>query len=188
MPDVTVTIVPEPRPIRCGVNASMTRIVPQDVDVDRLRSDGEVRRVAQVLRYEHADHRDDGVQVRVIAQHEVAGPGDAPGVGHVDLDGAEPLRGDPGEQVRAAAPGDDGAGYLRAWRDLVTPERAGIPAGGSRRVPGLRREEVAMLAGISADYYLRLERGRDKNRPRRSCCRLPGCCAWTRSRPSTFSA
>lgn len=53
--------------------------------------------------------------------------------------------------------------YLRARRELVTPEQAGIPAGGNRRVPGLRREEVAMLAGISADYYLRLERGRDKN-------------------------
>ena len=53
--------------------------------------------------------------------------------------------------------------YLRARRGLVTPEQAGIPAGGSRRVPGLRREEVALLAGISADYYLRLERGRDKN-------------------------
>jgi transcriptional regulator with XRE-family HTH domain len=54
-------------------------------------------------------------------------------------------------------------GYLRARRALVTPEQAGIPAGANRRVPGLRREEVAMLAGISADYYLRLERGRDKN-------------------------
>ena len=53
--------------------------------------------------------------------------------------------------------------YLRARRALVTPEQAGIPAGAKRRVPGLRREEVAMLAGISADYYLRLERGRDKN-------------------------
>lgn len=53
--------------------------------------------------------------------------------------------------------------YLRARRDLVTPEQAGIPAGPNRRVAGLRREEVAMLAGISADYYLRLERGRDKN-------------------------
>jgi transcriptional regulator with XRE-family HTH domain len=53
--------------------------------------------------------------------------------------------------------------YLRARRALVTPEQAGLPAGGNRRVPGLRREELAMLAGISADYYLRLERGRDKN-------------------------
>jgi transcriptional regulator with XRE-family HTH domain len=53
--------------------------------------------------------------------------------------------------------------FLRARRELVTPEQAGIPELGVRRVPGLRREEVAMLAGISADYYLRLERGRDRH-------------------------
>ncbi len=53
--------------------------------------------------------------------------------------------------------------FLRARRELVTPGEAGIPDGGVRRVPGLRREEVAMLAGISADYYLRLERGRDRH-------------------------
>src|SRR6202161_4973991 len=53
--------------------------------------------------------------------------------------------------------------YLRARRALVTADQAGLPPGANRRVPGLRREEVAMLAGISADYYLRLERGRDKN-------------------------
>lgn len=53
--------------------------------------------------------------------------------------------------------------YLRARRDLVTPQQVGIPAQPNRRVPGLRREEVAMLAGISGDYYLRLERGRDDN-------------------------
>ncbi|MFF5248970.1 helix-turn-helix domain-containing protein [Streptosporangium sp. NPDC000095] len=53
--------------------------------------------------------------------------------------------------------------YVRARRELVTPEQAGIPSQGVRRVPGLRREEVAMLAGISADYYLRLEQGRDRN-------------------------
>ncbi|MFJ3379336.1 helix-turn-helix transcriptional regulator [Curtobacterium sp. NPDC090217] len=53
--------------------------------------------------------------------------------------------------------------YLRARRELVTPEVAGISVIGVRRVPGLRREEVAMLAGISADYYLRLEKGRDRN-------------------------
>ncbi|ROS75605.1 helix-turn-helix domain-containing protein [Cellulomonas sp. PhB143] len=53
--------------------------------------------------------------------------------------------------------------YLRARRELVTPADAGIPVLGVRRVPGLRREEVAMLAGISADYYLRLEQGRDRN-------------------------
>ncbi|MFJ5985278.1 helix-turn-helix domain-containing protein [Lentzea sp. NPDC092896] len=53
--------------------------------------------------------------------------------------------------------------FLRARRELVTPEQAGIPVHGVRRVAGLRREEVAMLAGISADYYLRLERGRDRH-------------------------
>ncbi|MGU3411268.1 helix-turn-helix transcriptional regulator [Microbacterium sp. M1A1_1b] len=53
--------------------------------------------------------------------------------------------------------------YLRARRDLVTPAMAGLPENANRRVPGLRREEVALLAGISGDYYLRLERGRDNN-------------------------
>ncbi len=53
--------------------------------------------------------------------------------------------------------------YLRARRGLVTPGQAGIPTAANRRVTGLRREELAMLAGISADYYLRLERGRDRN-------------------------
>ncbi|MBF8188682.1 helix-turn-helix domain-containing protein [Nonomuraea sp. K274] len=53
--------------------------------------------------------------------------------------------------------------YVRARRELVTPDQVGIPVLGVRRVPGLRREEVAMLAGISADYYLRLEQGRDRN-------------------------
>lgn len=53
--------------------------------------------------------------------------------------------------------------YLRARRELVQPGTVGLPAGGVRRVAGLRREEVAMLAGISSDYYLRLEQGRDRN-------------------------
>lgn len=45
----------------------------------------------------------------------------------------------------------------------MSPEQKGMRTTGVRRVPGLRREEVALLAGISADYYLRLERGRDRN-------------------------
>ncbi|MEV5810005.1 helix-turn-helix domain-containing protein [Streptomyces parvulus] len=53
--------------------------------------------------------------------------------------------------------------YLRARRALVSPEEAGLADLGGRRVPGLRREEVATLAGVSVDYYLRLERGRDRN-------------------------
>jgi transcriptional regulator with XRE-family HTH domain len=53
--------------------------------------------------------------------------------------------------------------YLRARRALVRPEDVGLPAAGRRRVPGLRREELATLAGISSDYYLRLEQGRDQH-------------------------
>jgi transcriptional regulator with XRE-family HTH domain len=53
--------------------------------------------------------------------------------------------------------------YLRARRELVDPADAGLRVTGVRRTPGLRREEVATLAGISADYYLRLEQGRDRN-------------------------
>jgi len=53
--------------------------------------------------------------------------------------------------------------YLRARRELVGPADAGLRVTGVRRTPGLRREEVATLAGISADYYLRLEQGRDRN-------------------------
>jgi transcriptional regulator with XRE-family HTH domain len=60
--------------------------------------------------------------------------------------------------ARANALGD----YLRARRDQVRPEDVGLVPGGQRRAPGLRREELAMLAGISAEYYLRLERGRAK--------------------------
>ena len=53
--------------------------------------------------------------------------------------------------------------YLRARRELVDPASVGLRVAGVRRTPGLRREEVATLAGISADYYLRLEQGRDRN-------------------------
>lgn len=50
--------------------------------------------------------------------------------------------------------------FLSSRRAKITPEQAGLPAyGGRRRVPGLRREEVALLAGVSVDYYTRLERG-----------------------------
>ncbi|MCG5446089.1 helix-turn-helix transcriptional regulator [Micromonospora sp. NIE79] len=49
--------------------------------------------------------------------------------------------------------------FLTSRRAKVTPEQAGIPAYGSRRVAGLRRGEVAALAGVSVEYYTRLERG-----------------------------
>jgi len=54
--------------------------------------------------------------------------------------------------------------FLRSRRAKIAPQEAGLaPLPGARRVPGLRREEVAQLAGVSVDYYVRLERGRHLN-------------------------
>ncbi|MHA0289884.1 helix-turn-helix domain-containing protein [Mycobacterium sp. C3-094] len=52
--------------------------------------------------------------------------------------------------------------FLRARRDAVTPQDVGLIPGDGRRVRGLRREELALLAGLSTDYYRRLEQGREK--------------------------
>ncbi|RDG36780.1 helix-turn-helix transcriptional regulator [Streptomyces corynorhini] len=49
--------------------------------------------------------------------------------------------------------------FLKSRRDRITPEQAGLPSYGNRRVTGLRRSEVAVLAGVSVEYYTRLERG-----------------------------
>jgi transcriptional regulator with XRE-family HTH domain len=54
------------------------------------------------------------------------------------------------------------AEFLRARRERIRPEDVGIAQDDRRRVPGLRREELAMLAGLSVDYYMRLEQGRDR--------------------------
>lgn len=53
--------------------------------------------------------------------------------------------------------------FLRSRRDRIRPAEVGLPQGARRRVPGLRREEVAQLAGLSVDYYTELERGSTKN-------------------------
>ena len=50
--------------------------------------------------------------------------------------------------------------FLRAMRERVTPEDVGLPGSGVRRTPGLRRQEVAELASVSIDWYIRLEQGR----------------------------
>lgn len=50
--------------------------------------------------------------------------------------------------------------FLKSRRDRIRPQQVGLPAGPRRRVPGLRRDEVAQLAGASVDYYTELERGR----------------------------
>ena len=56
-------------------------------------------------------------------------------------------------------PANDLSQFLTSRRARVTPEQAGLPSYGQRRVPGLRREETASLAGVSVEYYKRLERG-----------------------------
>jgi transcriptional regulator with XRE-family HTH domain len=53
--------------------------------------------------------------------------------------------------------------FLRARRELVRPQDVDLEPGGRRRVSGLRREEVALLAGVSSDYYVRLEQGRERH-------------------------
>ncbi|MER7246989.1 helix-turn-helix domain-containing protein [Kribbella sp. NPDC000426] len=53
--------------------------------------------------------------------------------------------------------------YLRARRALVRVQDVGLPDVGPRQVPGLRRDEVALLAGVSTDYYMRLEQGRERH-------------------------
>ena len=75
--------------------------------------------------------------------------------------------------------------YLRARRELVSPESAGIPHIGRRRVPGLRRDELSLLAGVSTDYYVRLEQGRDRNPSPQVLDSLAGHCSWTTRRPCT---
>lgn len=69
-----------------------------------------------------------------------------------------------GEPVTDAGGNTDLREFLRSRRARVSPEEVGLPTRpGARRVPGLRREEVAQLAGMSVDYYVRLERGRNVN-------------------------
>ncbi len=69
-----------------------------------------------------------------------------------------------GYRRRVPARGDDNslAAFLRARRARLMPAEVGLADGGRRRVPGLRREEVAMLAEMSVTYYVRLEQGRDR--------------------------
>ncbi|MFI6480579.1 helix-turn-helix transcriptional regulator [Nonomuraea sp. NPDC050663] len=55
---------------------------------------------------------------------------------------------------------DELAAFLRSRRERLTPQEAGLPGGERRRTPGLRRQEVAQLAGMSIDYYIRLEQAR----------------------------
>jgi transcriptional regulator with XRE-family HTH domain len=76
-----------------------------------------------------------------------------------------------GEKIRAAAASQvngsaqrrraELADFLRKRRESITPDEVGLPDGGRRRTPGLRREEVALLAGVGTTWYTWLEQGRD---------------------------
>lgn len=77
-------------------------------------------------------------------------------------------RGDYGYQAWPLGWAHDGgmsefASVLRSWRERVRPEAVGLPVGAGRRTAGLRREELAALAGVSVDYIVRLEQGRAMN-------------------------
>jgi transcriptional regulator with XRE-family HTH domain len=63
----------------------------------------------------------------------------------------------------STAEGNGLGDFLRAHRARLDPADTGLAGGGHRRVAGLRREEVAVLAGVSVDYYARLEQGRERN-------------------------
>ena len=112
-----------------------------------------------------------------VDAHSAAGAGDEPGLllgGHGVQQSADPEKvGVPVERGTGRVPQARVAGstlafvetkkeireFLTSRRARVTPEQAGLPTYGARRVPGLRREEVAVLAGVSVPYYTRLERG-----------------------------
>lgn len=63
--------------------------------------------------------------------------------------------------------------FLTSRRARISPEELGLPAGTNRRVAGLRRSEVATLAGVSIEYYTRLERGAISGASRKSSIRSP---------------
>ena len=67
---------------------------------------------------------------------------------------------------------DDLGGALRAWRGRLDPAALGLAHSGTRRTPGLRREELAFLAGISIDYVVRLEQGRASSPSAQVCAAL----------------
>jgi hypothetical protein len=94
----------------------------------------------------------------------------------------------PQRESTIAAP-DDGrkqlGAFLRARRESLDPQRLGLPRVGRRRTPGLRREEVAMLAEVGVTWYTWLEQGREVNPSRPCWCRWRTRCSAARWRPDT---
>jgi transcriptional regulator with XRE-family HTH domain len=75
--------------------------------------------------------------------------------------GAVPASPMPTTRQTGAVRRNELAAFLRSRRERISPEQVGLPAGGRRRTPGLRREEVAQLAGVGVTWYTWLEQGRD---------------------------
>ncbi|WP_244190488.1 helix-turn-helix domain-containing protein [Streptomyces caeruleatus] len=67
--------------------------------------------------------------------------------------------------------------FLAGRRAKITPEQAGLPTSTRRRIPGLRREEVAVLAGVSTEWYTRLEKATSAASPKASWPRSPKPCS-----------
>src|SRR5205823_2246117 len=111
-----------------------------------------------------------------VDAHAASGAGDEPGLleGHGCQQSADsekvgvpvergtgrvPQRGTAGSTLDLVETKKEIREFLTSRRAKITPEQVGLTSYGSRRVPGLRREEVAVLAGVSGPYYTRLERG-----------------------------
>lgn len=77
---------------------------------------------------------------------------------------------------------------LRGWRERMSPQDSGLEADGERRISGLRREELARLAGISVDYVVRLEQGRAGNPRPKWSPPWPEHCVSTRPNATICSA
>lgn len=75
--------------------------------------------------------------------------------------------------------------FLRARRESLDPQRLGLPRSGRRRTPGLRREEVAMLADVGVTWYTWLEQGRDVNPSSAVMAAVAKALQCTRPRPGT---
>jgi transcriptional regulator with XRE-family HTH domain len=85
----------------------------------------------------------------------------APATGDAPAAQAAGLRASPDEHSRKEQSRRELGAFLRSRREAITPAQVGLPANGRRRTPGLRREEVAQLAGVGVTWYTWLEQGRD---------------------------
>ena len=141
--------------------------VPADVDVDVEAEvvDVEVaarRRVVDDEQYEVLAHLHHDPQPERSGDGRVKRAPGAPATWFAGAGGAQLV----GAVSTAPPPTDHRAAlaeFLRARREALTPAQVGLPAGRARRTPGLRREEVAMLAGVSVTWYTWLEQGRRIN-------------------------